>query len=428
MSSTNPATESARITWVEAGQTRSALWHSESGWAPPKRVVIADDTLTADAAYRLAQNGTGMLWHGDFLGARQLLSALSRRVDRGRHTPTTDLAAAFRHHRAQALRRARLLGLVLVPLDADYTVPLRRAPDVHAACTETYGPAKAASVTALRELVGIIGAHEWRTTGVDVPALGARIHPHYGVFSPVRGEYLDLVNTAPLPAAWAGGPEAGTGAGSRGGTVAGSTAVTTTATAFDIGTGTGVLAAVLARRGIRHVVGTDQEPRALACAQENIERLGLSGAVDIVAADLYPAGRADLVVCNPPWIPAPAVTATDFAVYDPDSRMLRGFLSGLAEHLEPAGEGWLVLSDIAEHLGLRSRGELLDLIEDSGLEVVARLDTKPVHSRAADASDPLHAARSKEITSLWRLRAAAPTAAAAASANVSADVSADASR
>ena len=383
--------EPTRITWEEAGQTRSALWHSESGWAPPTRVVIADDTLTADAAYRLAQNGTGMLWRGDFLGARQLLSALSRRVDRGRHTPTTDLAAGFRHYRSEALRRARLLGLVLVPLDADYTVPLRRAPDVRRACTETYGPATDASVTALRELLGVIGAHEWRTTGVDVPALGARIHPHYGVFSPVRGEYLDLVNTAPLPAAWAGSSAQ-------------------TASAFDIGTGTGVLAAVLARRGIRHVVGTDQAPRALACARENIERLGLAGAVDITRADLFPAGRADLVVCNPPWIPASAVTATDFAVYDPDSRMLRGFLSGLADHLEPAGEGWLVLSDIAEHLGLRSRGELLDLIEDAGLEVLARLDTKPVHNRASDTSDPLHAARSKEVTSLWRLRAASSPA------------------
>ena len=383
-STASPApTGPTRITWEEGGQTRSALWRSESGWAPPKRVVIADDRLTADAAYRLAQNGTGMLWRGDFMGARQLLTSLSRRVDRGRHTPTTDLAAAFRHYRSETLRRARLLGLLLVPLDADYTVPLRRAPEVGQACAETYGPATEASVTALRELVGVIGAHEWRTTGVDVPALGARIHPHYGVFSPVRGEYLDLVHTAPLPAAH-------------------------TITAFDIGTGTGVLAAVLARRGIRHVVGTDQEPRALACARANIERLGLAGAVEIARADLFPAGRADLVVCNPPWIPAPAVTATDFAVYDPDSRMLRGFLSGLADHLEADGEGWLVLSDIAEHLGLRSRGELLDLIEDAGLAVVARLDTKPVHGRATDASDPLHAARSKEVTSLWRLRATSP--------------------
>ncbi len=372
----------ARATWFEAGEPRSARWHSESGWAPPNRIVLADDTLTADAAYRLARAGTGMLWRGDYHNARQLLQALARRVDRGRHAPATDLAAAFRRHRTEALRRARLLGLLLVPLEADYTVALRRAPDLRQACTETYGPADEASVIALRELIGLVGAHEWRVNGVDVPALGARIHPHYGVFSPVRGEYLDLAATAPLPAG------------------------ATDGTAFDIGTGTGVLAAILARRGIRHVVGTDQEPRALDCARENIGRLGLSDRVDIVEADLFPPGRATLVVCNPPWIPAAAVTATDFAVYDPDSRMLRGFLSGLAAHLETAGEGWLILSDIAEHLGLRSRSELLDLVEDAGLEVVARLDTKPVHRRATDTTDPLHLARSKETTSLWRLRAA----------------------
>ena len=372
---TGPVTE---IRWEEAGEQRSALWRSESGWEPPRRVVIADDTLTADVAYRLAKSGTGMLWRGDFLGARQLLQALGRRVDRGRRPADKDLTAAFRRSRSEALTRAQVLGLVLVPLEADYTVPLRRAPDVRLACTETYGPAEGPSVTSLRELIGVIGAHEWRTKGVPIPALGARIHPHYGVFSPIRGEYLELVQSAPLPAG---------------------------SLAFDIGVGPGVLAAILARRGLARVVGTDQDPRALACARANIQRLGLGDRVDIVPADLFPPGRAPLVVCNPPWIPAAAVTSTDFAVYDPDSRMLRGFLAGLADHLEPGGEGWLIISDIAELLGLRSRAELLGLIDDAGLEVVERLDTRPTHPRAADASDPLHAARSNEVTSLWRLRA-----------------------
>ena len=372
------------IRWEEDGQPRSALWRSESGWAPPRRVVIADDSLTADAAYRLAKSGTGMLWRGDFNNARQLLRALARRVDRGRRRPEPNLTAAFRRHRADALHRAQVLGLLLVPLDADYTVPLRRAPDVRQACAETYGPPAQPSVTSFRELTGVIGAHEWRVKGVEIPALGARIHPHYGVFSPVRGEYLDLVQSAPLP---------GTGI------------------AFDIGTGTGVLAAILARRGIERIVATDQDDRALACARENITRLGLADQVDIVKADLFPPGRAQLIVCNPPWIPAAAVTSTDFAVYDPDGRMLRGFLSGLAGHLEPEGEGWLVISDIAELLGLRSRGELLDAIEEAGLEVVARLDTRPTHGRPADTTDPLHAARAAEVTSLWRLRARPPASA-----------------
>jgi prophage antirepressor-like protein len=86
--------------------------------------------------------------------------------------------------------------------------------------------------------------------------------------------------------------------------------------------------------------------------------------------------------------------------------MLRGFLNGLAAHLTPNGEGWLILSDLAEHLGLRSREALLEMISQAGLRVIERIDTRPTHGRAQDASDPLHAARSKEVTSLWRLGAA----------------------
>jgi hypothetical protein len=45
-------------------------------------VVIADDSLSADAAYRLACEGTGLLWRGDFQNARMLVQALARRVDK----------------------------------------------------------------------------------------------------------------------------------------------------------------------------------------------------------------------------------------------------------------------------------------------------------------------------------------------------------
>ena len=84
--------------------------------------------------------------------------------------------------------------------------------------------------------------------------------------------------------------------------------------------------------------------------------------------------------------------------------MLRAFLAGLGAHLEAGGEGWLIMSDFAEHLGLRSRAQLLEWIAAGGLEVIERHDTRPVHPRATDADDPLHAARSQEVTSLWRLR------------------------
>lgn len=371
------------ISWTEAGEARTARWRSESATLAPKRVIVADDRMTADAAYRLASEGTALLWRGDFQNARQLLQALARRIDRkpkkAKPAPASP-AEAFHLHRQAQSQRARTLAMLLLPFDADYGIPLRRAPDVRQACMEVYGPGQEPSIASLRELQGLIGAHEWRKNGVEIAALGARIHPYYGVFSPVRGEYVGLVAEAPLPAR-------------------------AQSLAFDIGTGTGVLAAVLARRGVKRIIATEQDPRALACARENLLRLGLDQQVDVVQTDLFPEGRAPLVVCNPPWVPARPNSAIEHAIYDPDSRMLRGFLAGLADHLEPRGEGWLILSDLAEHLGLRTRAELLAMIESAGLKVVGRIEVKPHHPRASDETDPLHAARAAELTSLWRLAA-----------------------
>lgn len=386
--------------WHHQGVDHQAAWRSESGLPAPRRVVVADDTLSADTAYRLACEGTALLWQGDFQNARHLLDALKRRLDkparkpagkaagRGKPRPAAEPvspAQAFHLHRQAQGQRARVLNSLLVPLQPDYGMQLRRAPDWREACTQAWGaPSGDAGVqaVALRELLGVVGAYEWRKKGVAMPVLGAqaRIHPHYGVFSPVRGEYVDLVAQAPLPAAGQ-------------------------ALAFDIGVGTGVLSALLVQRGVRQVVGTDLSPRALACAQENLQRLGLSQRVQLQACDLFPEGQAGLIVCNPPWLPARAVTTLEQAVYDEHSAMLRGFLTGLRAHLLPQGEGWLILSDLAEHLGLRSRAELLDWIEAAGLQVVGKLDVRPRHGKAQDASDLLHAARAQEVTSLWRLQA-----------------------
>lgn len=392
MHSTQTDTDSAypMLVWQEGEVSHTARWRAENGATPPKRVMIADDTLTADSAFRFASEGTAMLWRGDFNNARQLLLALARRIDkkplkRKEREASADGVSpsdAFNRHRQLQSQRARTLGMILIELAGDYQITLRRAPNLQEACTEVYGEPAAdalSSVVSLRELLGLIGAHEWRKKGVPVGAAGGNIHPYYGVFSPVRGEYVDLVNKAPIPAGCA--------------------------VAWDIGTGTGVLAAVLARRGIEQVVATDNDARALACARNNLAQLGLSGRIEVLEADLFPSGQAGLIVCNPPWIPARPSTPVEHAIYDPESRMLKGFLAGLAAHLTPGGEGWLIMSDIAEHLGLRTRDSLLADIDAAGLTVLERRSTKPTHARASDENDPLHAARSAEITTLWRLTA-----------------------
>jgi len=386
------------LKWLEGEQERSANWHSENGIAPHTKIQLIDDTMTADIAYRLACEGTAMLYKGDFQNARQLLQALVRRVDkpskkstradRIEKEKTKSPLEAFNLHRLSQSQRARILGMVLIQVNADHTIPLRRAPDVAQACFEAYGDQENSYVISLRELLGVISAHEWRKTGVQVLTRDdeeVRIHPHYGVFSPVRSEYIQLVLNAPLPEV-----------------------IQKNSIAFDIGTGTGVLAVVLALRDVQKIVATDLNDRAIACAKENIDSLGLDSQIEIQNANLFPEGKAALIVCNPPWLPARPSSLLEHAVYDPESHMLKGFLEKLKDHLLPHGEGWLILSDLAEHLGLRTREELLSWIEQAGLKVIARLDTKPTHPKAFDKTDALHTARSKETTSLWRLAKLVP--------------------
>ena len=391
------------ISWDEGETTHSCRWRSEKGLPPPKKLIIADDTLTADEAYRVACEGTGIIWRGDFQNAKQLLQAMSRRADKpskksirnqkssknkqeGVIPLAVPMSEIFHKHRLTQSQRSRTLGMLLIQVNPDHTIPLRRAPDVSQACLAVYGAVTEPYVMSLRDLLGFIGSLEWRKNGMALDALkdlgDGRIHPHYGVFAPVRYEYIGLLEKAPFPAS-----------------------VTKQSLAFDIGTGTGVLAAVLAKRGIQKIVATDQDERAIECATENIEGLGIGKQVKLMQTNLFPEGTAPLIICNPPWVPARPSSPIEYAVYDPDSQMLKGFLAGLKDHLSPEGEGWLILSDLAEHLGLRTRAELLSWIEAAGLKVLGRNDVRPTHIKALDTQDPLYRARAAEVTSLWRLGA-----------------------
>lgn len=397
------ATEIQYVQWHENETLRQARWLSQSNHVPPARIVVVDDKTTADEAYRLACAGTSMLWRGDFNNARQLLQAITRRIDRAnerseqrkinkaankpaKSAKSTDETSAsskdipnlFHQQRQVQSQRSRLLSRLLLELDAGYVSQLRRAPDVSAACTAAFGELNESCLISFRDLQGALGAAGWRVKGVAIENLGLSIFPHYGVFAPTRHEYVQLLLDAPLPAVYD--------------------------VAFDIGTGTGLLAIILAQRGVKQVIGTDLNPRALACASDNLTRLDLP-AVQLQQANLYltDAPLANLLICNPPWLPAKPTSPLEFAVYDANSTMLRGFLQGAKQHLAEQGEVWLILSDLAEHLQLRSRDELLGWFANAGLEVKYRLDTQPKHGRSQDDTDPLFAARNAEVTSLWCL-------------------------
>ena len=122
------------IHWVEDGTDHEAEWHSESGAPVPSRVVVGDDTMTADTAIRLASRGTAILWRGDYHNARQLLKAMDRRIER-RASRRQRGEMTFAGHRAERTQRATLLAHLVVELGPDRSLDLRRAPDVREADT-----------------------------------------------------------------------------------------------------------------------------------------------------------------------------------------------------------------------------------------------------------------------------------------------------
>ncbi|MFA7680154.1 MAG: class I SAM-dependent methyltransferase [Pigmentiphaga sp.] len=351
-------------------------WCTAQGLPPPRQCIEVSDSLKADEAFRHLNEGSALLWRGDYHQARQMLSALARRLDRKPPPTGKTVTEQFHLLRQFRLQRARLLNGLLVPLDPGFRIPLRRAPDVEQACAAVYPALTEPGMVALRELLGLIGAHEWRKKGIVLPHLPQPLIPHYGVFPPTRHEYLDLVARAALD---------------------------NKNSALDLGTGTGVLSLLLAQRGIPQILATDVSERALTCARENRERHGLNHVITLARQDGYPDARVDLIICNPPWLPGAAPTLLDQAVYDPKSGFLRHFLSGACAHLNPGGEAWLIMSDLAERLGLRQPGELQGWIQDAGLTVLERLDARPAHGKAKQSKDPLHLWRAQEITSLWHL-------------------------
>jgi hypothetical protein len=113
-------------------------------------------------------------------------------------------------------------------------------------------------------------------------------------------------------------------------------------------------------------------------------------------------------VSNPPWIPEPPKNRVDRAVFDEDSSFLRRFLEGLPDHLEPNGQGLLILSDLAVLLGLRPKEWLDEQLAKAGLRVTCKQQAKAKHPKAHDRRDPLHAARAQEVTTLYCLQPDTP--------------------
>lgn len=159
---------------------------------------------------------------------------------------------------------------------------------------------------------------------------------------------------------------------------------------LDLGTGSGcILLSILAERPDATGVGVDLSPAALAIAARNAEALGLTnratlkrGSWDAEAAE---SPAFDLVVSNPPYIPAADIAGLDREVRNHDPRLaLDGGPDGLAPYriipglaprlLKP--DGWL-----AFEVGAGQADDVMALMAAVGFSCLTRVNDLAGHAR-----------------------------------------------
>lgn len=299
--------------------------------------LTVNDTTSCNAAMRHLGDGKALEYSGqgaDYHNARQLLQAIKRRCKRNKLVPqekSTGITKLWKEQRklqedqSDVVNRlliqisllkgrlSELLNLNRVPVGSknvlafafknDGAVRLRDQQS-ECVCTEFV-------LLSLSDYLAMTGSYEWNRKGIYIDALQDYIYPHFGVFPPTRKDYIPLIDHITVDSAQK-----------------------QSIRMLEVGVGTGVLSMILIKQNkVHHVVGTDINPNAVACAQDNIQRRGLNDKFAVMQADLFPASnkvKFDIILFNPPWLPGYAAKRLDEAVYDsPKQDIVRRFLENV---------------------------------------------------------------------------------------------------
>ena len=133
--------------------------------------------------------------------------------------------------------------------------------------------------------------------------------------------------------------------------------------ALDVGTGTGLIALLMARKA-SHVLGVDINPIAVELAEENARLNGIEN-VEFRLSDLFEnvSGKFDVITFNAPYLPGEPEEPIDLALVGGKTgrEVLDRFITGAQDYLKPGGTVQIVQSSIT---GVE---ETLDRLEEAGL-------------------------------------------------------------
>ncbi|MEC7948094.1 MAG: methyltransferase [Myxococcota bacterium] len=207
--------------------------------------------------------------------------------------------------------------------------------------------------------------------GIHMPVLGHKVHPYFHVYAPRRMEHLEVF---------------GTWLSSYGGRLG---------HAIDVGTGSGVLALMLARKGFARVTATDNNPNAVRSVRDEVARIDPCPPVRAVHGDLFAgASGADLVVFNPPWTQGRVDAPFDAALHaEPD--LLPRFFHAASDALAPGGRIVVLYSNISRLLRPDDPNPLEEEMERGRFQVALQT-TRRLRTRRNKGGQ-----RTRERIELW---------------------------
>lgn len=270
--------------------------------------------VSPEAAAALLRDGKRLRVTDTYARAAQILDALT--VLMGGEPPPH---APFAHQRTWKRSWARTAGKLMFPVEHGR---LALSDARHIGFLKELYPDAAFCLSA-PDVQLLYGAWQRHQQGVHLAVLGGELHPYYGTYAPTRTEHLELFAT------WLAGYDG------------------STAHAADVGTGSGVLALMLAKRFDR-VHAIDDNPNAVESVRREVARRDPPPPIEPVTADLLgPAKDVDLVVFNPPWTPGPVDDLLDRALHYDDVAVFERFFAQAHAALAPGGRVVVLFSNIA---------------------------------------------------------------------------------
>ncbi len=176
------------------------------------------------------------------------------------------------------------------------------------------------------QVQGLNSSWQWREKGIAIPVLKQKLHPYFGTYFPTRFEHLKLFDKWLMQ--YDGEKKS----------------------AIDVGIGCGVLSFQMLNHGFEKICGTDSNPNAIIGLSEDLNKNEMHLKMDLSHGDLFADrdSRTELIVFNPPWIPAPHnLKGIDKAIYY-EADLFPRFFKEAQKHLKSDGRIVLLFSNLAE--------------------------------------------------------------------------------